>query len=150
LDRNLRYSITSTPLPKVENSTLSLRLDTTPTDVPPHTIQKSTSREIYDSAHARAGADYTSKGGSNDPPFDALLWNTRGDVTETSIANFAVFLTGSELESAVPGCVERAGGIYVTPASDKGLIAGVMRAELLQRGELVEGNITKADVLRYI
>ncbi|KAG8742070.1 Protein phosphatase PP2A regulatory subunit B [Ceratobasidium sp. 414] len=131
--------------------TFSLRLDTAATDPPPRAVHKSTSREVYESARARVGADYASNGGLYDPPFDVLMWNTHGDVTETSIANFAVYLEGPELAAVVPGWNGDYGqrGAYVTPRADKGLIAGVMRAELLDNGELVEGNVTREGVLRY-
>ncbi|KAG9090411.1 Protein phosphatase PP2A regulatory subunit B, partial [Ceratobasidium sp. 370] len=150
MTRDLRYNVTSTSLPKIPSRAFSLRLDTTATDPPPRATHKSTDREMYESARARVGADYASNGGPHDPPFDVLMWNTRGDVTETSIANFAVYLEGPELIAAVSGwngSKER--GAYVTPRADRGLIAGVMRAELLDNGELVEGNITREDVLRY-
>ncbi|KAG8758568.1 Protein phosphatase PP2A regulatory subunit B, partial [Ceratobasidium sp. 428] len=148
LSQDLQYKITSTPLPKASGRTFLLRLDTSATDLPSRAIHKTTSREVYDSARARVEADYTSDGWAHGPPFDVLMWNIRGDVTETSIANFAVFLDGSELQQAVP---EWNGdrGVYVTPRADKGLIAGIMRAELLEDGTLVEGDFTREDVLRY-
>ncbi|CUA71292.1 hypothetical protein RSOLAG22IIIB_09466 [Rhizoctonia solani] len=104
-------------------------------------------------AHARVHADYGSTAPLCARPFDVLMWNASGDVTETSIANFAVYLRGPDLLSAVPnwsrGPHELAKGVYVTPSSSKGLIAGVMRAELLENGTILEGEITKEDVLRY-
>ncbi|KAG9087426.1 Protein phosphatase PP2A regulatory subunit B, partial [Ceratobasidium sp. 392] len=148
LTPNLRYAITSTPLPKTANRIASLRLDIAPTNLPSSALHKSTRRDVYESARARVGADYASDGGPHDPPFDVLMWNMHGNVTETSIANFAVFLEGSELQRAVPGRSDGR-GIYVTPKADKGLIPGVMRAELLENGTLVEGNVTRDEVLRY-
>ncbi|KAG9075060.1 Protein phosphatase PP2A regulatory subunit B, partial [Ceratobasidium sp. UAMH 11750] len=148
MTRDLHYNIMSTSLPKTASRISSLRLDTIPTDPPPRAIHKSTSREVYESARARVGADYASNSGLHDPPFDVLMWNTHGNVTETSIANFAVYLEGSELAAAVPEW-NGGRGAYMTPGADKGLIAGVMRAELLDNGELVEGNVTREDVLRY-
>ncbi|KAG9118893.1 Protein phosphatase PP2A regulatory subunit B, partial [Ceratobasidium sp. 392] len=148
LASNLRYAITSTPLLKTATRIASLHLDIAPTDLPSGAIHKSTRRDVYESARARVGADYASDGGPHDPPFDVLMWNMHGNVTETSIANFAVFLEGSELQRAVPGRSDGR-GIYVTPKVDKGLIPGVMRAELLEKGTLVEGNVTRDEVLRY-
>ncbi|KAG8755986.1 Protein phosphatase PP2A regulatory subunit B [Ceratobasidium sp. 428] len=148
LTQDLQYQITSTPLPKATGRTLLLRLDTSATDLPSRAVHKSTSRKVYESARARVGAGYTSDGWAHGPPFDVLMWNTRGDVTETSIANFAVFLDGSELRQAVPEW-DGDRGVYVTPRADKGLVAGIMRAELLEDGTLVEGDFTREDVLRY-
>jgi para-aminobenzoate synthetase/4-amino-4-deoxychorismate lyase len=56
---------------------------------------------------------------------DVLLYNEKGRITETTIANVAV----------------RRGGRLVTPPLSDGLLPGVMREELLRRGEIVEGGI---------
>jgi branched-subunit amino acid aminotransferase/4-amino-4-deoxychorismate lyase len=56
---------------------------------------------------------------------EALLVNERAEVTETAIANVAVLRDR----------------IWVTPPVSCGLLPGVMRAELLERGEIVEGVI---------
>ncbi|CAE6420917.1 unnamed protein product [Rhizoctonia solani] len=153
LGRDHRFHITATRLPKIEPSPLPLRLDTVSTPMAPLAAHKSTARKVYEVAHARVHADYSSTGPSCDRPFDVLMWNPSGDITETSIANFAVYLRGPELLSAVPNWTrsprELTRGIYVTPSLSKGLIAGVMRAELLENGTIVEGTITKEDVLRY-
>lgn len=132
---------------------MPLRLDTVPTSAGPLAIHKSTARDIYDTARTRTDANYASTGAPGDRPFDVLMWNEDGKVIETSIANFAVYLRGSELLSAAPNWngtpqeLER--GAFVTPGLCHGLIAGVMRTELLAKGELVEGTIVKEDVLRY-
>ncbi|CAE6412006.1 unnamed protein product [Rhizoctonia solani] len=153
LDQNGQYQITATQLPKTTTRLLPLRLDTVPTPVTPLAAHKSTARYIYEMARARVHADYASNEPLCDSPFDVLMWNPSGDITETSIANFAVYLHGSELLSAVPdwsrGPQELAKGTYVTPCLSKGLIAGVMRAEFLENGTMVEGTITKEDLLRY-
>ncbi|CAE6351021.1 unnamed protein product [Rhizoctonia solani] len=153
LDQDGQYRVTVTQLPKTATRLLSLQLDTLPTVAAPFATHKSTAREAYEMARARVHADYASTGLLCDYPFDVLMWNSSGDVTETSIANFAVYLRGPDLLSAVPGWSrgpqELAKGVYVTPSLSKGLIAGVMRAELLENGTIVEGRITKQDVLRY-
>lgn len=153
IDPDLRYHVTATRLLPSTSRPLPLRLDIAPTKVSSLATHKSTARKIYEDARARIGADYDSSGGVDDPPFDVLMWNGRGEVTETSIANFAVYLRGSELSSAVPNWNrafrEGEEGIFVTPSLQKGLIAGVMRAELLEKGVIVEGTITRRDMLRY-
>jgi hypothetical protein len=59
-------------------------------------------------------------------PFDVLLYNPAGQITETSIANFSVKL----------------GEQWITPKASCGLLPGVMRAELLELGLVHEGIIT--------
>ena len=72
---------------------------------------KTTRREIYDAARAsRPDCD------------DVLLWNTRGELTESGIANVVV---------------ER-GGHRLTPPVSSGLLAGVERAALLADGRARE------------
>ncbi|KAF8597913.1 ADC synthase, partial [Ceratobasidium sp. AG-I] len=148
----LKYQVTATSLPKTTTDILSLRLDPLPTNVPLPAAQKSTSRHLYDAARIRVGANYASTNCS-ETPFDVLMWNTRAEITETSIANFAVYLRGSELRAAAPSrswsIEELERGTFVTPRADQGLIPGVMRAKLLEDGEIVEGTITKEAVLQY-
>lgn len=85
----------------------------------PFLYHKTTKREIYDQARRECpeGAD-------------ALLVNERGEITETTITNVAFFRDG----------------IWVTPALSCGLLPGVLRAELLSRGEIVEGIIHPDDL----
>jgi para-aminobenzoate synthetase/4-amino-4-deoxychorismate lyase len=58
------------------------------------------------------------------PPgvFDTLLWNARGELTEFTRGNLVLEIDGA----------------LVTPPLACGLLPGVLRAELLARGELVE------------
>jgi para-aminobenzoate synthetase/4-amino-4-deoxychorismate lyase len=63
---------------------------------------------------------------------DVLLWNERGEVTESTIANVVV---------------ER-GGRKLTPPVASGLLAGVFRGWLLDQGEIEEGVLTIDDVRR--
>ncbi|KAF8678025.1 Para-aminobenzoate synthase [Rhizoctonia solani] len=153
LDSDYQFNVTATALPKTDTRLLPLRLDTVPTPITPMATHKSTARDVYDIARTRVHADYASNGPLCDRPFDVLMWNPSGNITETSIANFAVYLRGPELLSAVPtwnrGPRELAKGTYVTPSLCKGLIAGVMRTELLEKGMIVEGTITRDDVMRY-
>lgn len=80
---------------------------------------KTTYRKIYEAAKKR------------DPTAgDVVLYNEKGEATETTIANIAVEL----------------GGQWVTPAVTCGLLGGTMRAELLARGEIVEGTVRVDDL----
>ncbi|KAI9313351.1 hypothetical protein BX666DRAFT_1812756, partial [Dichotomocladium elegans] len=70
--------------------TRAIVLDTTPLPCPtahPFLLNKTTDRAIYNAARANAGV----VGADGDHgPFDVVLWNAHGQVTETSIANIAV------------------------------------------------------------
>ena len=79
---------------------------------------KTTNRAVYDRARL-ADAD------------DVLLWNEEGELTESTIANLVVELDG----------------VRVTPPVECGLLAGTLRGELLDRGEIGE-RIVGVDDLR--
>jgi para-aminobenzoate synthetase/4-amino-4-deoxychorismate lyase len=64
--------------------------------------------------------------------FDVLLWNERDELTEFTRGNVVLEIDGER----------------VTPARDCGLLAGVMRGELLDQGVIVERVITKPDLTR--
>src|SRR5262245_43031340 len=81
---------------------------------------KTTHRGIYERAREEC-ADHT----------DAILINERGEITETTIMNIAVFRDGR----------------WITPQTSCGLLPGVMREELLARREMVEG-VVDASQLR--
>ena len=61
---------------------------------------------------------------------DVALWNPDGDVTETTFGNVVVEMNGRK----------------VTPPVTAGLLAGTFREELLERGEIVEGQVTLDDL----
>ncbi|MSO45471.1 MAG: aminodeoxychorismate synthase component I [Acidobacteria bacterium] len=87
----------------------------------PFLFNKTTTRDVYDAARRqRPDAD------------DVLLWNTRGDITESTIANVVIELDGAK----------------VTPPILCGLLGGVAREETLARGEVIERVITKDDLAR--
>jgi para-aminobenzoate synthetase/4-amino-4-deoxychorismate lyase len=74
-------------------------------------------------AHERARASR--------PDVDAvLLWNERGEVTESTDANVVI---------------ERSNR-HITPSAECGLLQGTMRAELLERGHIEEGIVTIEDL----
>ncbi|MGQ0602415.1 MAG: aminodeoxychorismate synthase component I [Anaerolineales bacterium] len=103
------------PLPEHAPSPVTLALARTPvhsTDV--FLFHKTTQRAVYEAAraaHPHAG--------------DVLLWNERGEITETTTANLAVQLEGQ----------------WFTPPLECGLLAGTYRAELLDQGKLTEHTI---------
>jgi para-aminobenzoate synthetase/4-amino-4-deoxychorismate lyase len=82
---------------------------------------KTTHRQVYERAlAARPDCD------------DVLLWNTHGELTESTRANVVVRLDGR----------------YYTPPVECGLLAGVYRGHLLQRGLLRERVLTINDLRR--
>jgi para-aminobenzoate synthetase/4-amino-4-deoxychorismate lyase len=85
----------------------------------PFLYHKTTHRRVYDTARAQTpDAD------------DTLLFNERGEATESCIGTLLV---------------ERAGRL-VTPPLASGLLPGVMRARLLAEGRAVEETIVRADL----
>lgn len=84
-------------------------------------FHKTTQRAVYDEARAAClAAD------------DTLLWNERGEITETCFGNIAVQLDGA----------------WVTPPVTCGLLAGTYRAQLLADGRLTERIVRRADLPR--
>ena len=74
-------------------------------------FHKTTNRKIYDQAVAqRPDCD------------DVILWNERGEVTESSVANIVVLIDGQ----------------MFTPPRNSGLLAGTFREELLAEGKIRE------------
>jgi para-aminobenzoate synthetase/4-amino-4-deoxychorismate lyase len=87
----------------------------------PLLYHKTTSRAIYESrAATRPDCD------------DVLLANERGEITESTIANLVVRLDGA----------------LRTPPLESGLLPGVLRADLLARGEIRERVIHPDDLAR--
>ena len=84
-------------------------------------FHKTTVREVYDNARHRFP----------DAP-DVLLWNERGELTETTTGNLVVELDGE----------------LVTPPVLCGLLPGTQRAELLDTGEVVERVVRREDLAR--
>ena len=82
---------------------------------------KTTNRAVYE----KAKADFPEAD-------DVLLFNERGEITESCIANVVVELDGRK----------------VTPPVSCGLLAGTFRDELLARGEIEEGIVTLDDLKR--
>jgi para-aminobenzoate synthetase/4-amino-4-deoxychorismate lyase len=95
------------------------RLPLDPAD--PFLYHKTTNREMYDSRRrARPEVD------------DVLLINTRGELTESTVANLVI---------------ERRGRFYTPPLSS-GLLPGVFRGHLLKKGIIRERVLRKTDLTR--
>jgi branched-subunit amino acid aminotransferase/4-amino-4-deoxychorismate lyase len=87
----------------------------------PFLRHKTTRREVYEEAvRSRPDVD------------DVLLFNDRGEITESTVANLAV---------------SGPGGMLVTPRIDCGLLPGVEREALLGEGRLREGTVRVADLV---
>jgi para-aminobenzoate synthetase/4-amino-4-deoxychorismate lyase len=87
----------------------------------PFLFHKTTHRVIYDSARRhRPDVD------------DVLLWNRRGEVTESTVGNVVVELDG----------------VRLTPPVACGLLAGTFRSELVEQELIVERVLTLDDVRR--
>lgn len=82
-------------------------------------FHKTTNRKVYEDALAsRADCD------------DLLLWNDSGELTESTVANLVISIDGH---------------LY-TPPVRAGLLAGTLRAQLLEEGRIVERSIRRADL----
>jgi para-aminobenzoate synthetase / 4-amino-4-deoxychorismate lyase len=85
----------------------------------PFLHHKTTRRTVYEQSLARhPWAD------------DVILWNDRGELTESCLANLLVKLRG----------------VWCTPPVDSGLLAGTLRGALLRRGRIREAPLTRADL----
>lgn len=111
MSREGTLTLTAAPI-EAQPESIRLRLAPTPVDANNRFLfHKTTERTVYDAAfQSRAGAD------------DVLLWNEREQVTETCTGNI----------------VARIGGECFTPPLESGLLAGTLRAYLLDQGTLHE------------
>ena len=89
----------------------------TPAD--PFILHKTTHREVYEAARR-----------SRNDVDDVLLWNDRGEVTESTIGNVVVEIDG----------------VRYTPPVASGLLAGTFRAELLDQRLIRERVLSKTEV----
>eukprot|EP01134_Creolimax_fragrantissima_P008478 CFRG8478T1 len=105
---------------------LKVSIDTVPVQIDDVFLKyKTTHRKTYNEARARA------KIGSPEGNFDVILFNTKYEVTETSICNIAV---------------ENEHGCLVTPSLFCGLLNGVQREEMLSKAIIHEGVVTLSDL----
>jgi len=89
---------------------------------------KTTRREVYERQGERQSAPHVEVAEAS--PWDVLLWNERGEVTEFTRGNLVLELDG----------------VRCTPARESGLLAGVFRAELLDQHQVVERVLTREDL----
>jgi para-aminobenzoate synthetase / 4-amino-4-deoxychorismate lyase len=122
LDRDGSLAIESTPQPASSAGPARVAVAAEPVDSrDPMLYHKTTRRAEYERrAAARPDCD------------DVLLVNERGELTESTIANL----------------VMRMDGALWTPPLDAGLLPGVLRADLLARGEIRERVLHPADLSR--
>lgn len=91
----------------------------------PFLFHKTTHRRVYDETLAAARELH--------PEIDdVVLWNERGEVTETTRHNVVV----------------RRDGVWCTPPVASGLLAGTLRARLLAEGRIREAVLTAEDLAR--
>ena len=115
-------SVEAAPIQAASSSPLRVALADQPVDsADPYLYHKTTHREVYERALA--------SGPSCD---DVLLWNERGELTESTRANLVLRLDGELL----------------TPPISSGLLAGTFRAELLAQGLLREQVLRAPDLAR--
>ena len=122
VDANGQPELQVRALPSSTDEVRRLPLDTEPTDpFDEFLVHKTTTRGRYEEAQDRFPQ-----------ATDVVLWNQRGEITETCIANLVLELDGR----------------LVTPDHRSGLLAGTLREELLDRGQLVEETLTIDDLRR--
>lgn len=114
--------VESQPLPPPAEGVQAVALARTP--IARHNrflYHKTTSRGVYELRRAERPEVY-----------DVLLWNEEGELTEFTTGNLVVELDGQRW----------------TPPIESGLLAGTLRAELLERGEIRERTLPRADIER--
>ena len=121
LDRSGRLEIEVGTLSGIKSKNISVGLAKEPVLTSnKYLYHKTTRREVYEAAlKSRPDCD------------DVILWNEREEITESCRANVVV----------------EHNGVLRTPPVASGLLAGTFREVLLQRGDLLEKVIYKADLL---
>ncbi len=111
-----RMEVELSPAPDVDPGHVSLAIDGVPVDrLSPFLFHKTNRRGVYEAAVERhPDAD------------EVVLVNAAGHVTETNRSNLAVLIDGT----------------WWTPPITDGLLPGVLRGELVDAGELIEGSVT--------
>lgn len=120
LQRDGRFSLVARPIDPQPEKIWGVALASEPIDSEdPRLCHKTTWREPYERARASR------------PRFDdVLLFNARGELTESTIANIAI---------------ERDGRL-LTPARECGLLAGTLRDRLLNEGRIAEAIVPAASL----
>ncbi len=118
----LRLKLSATGLFALER--LPLRVEDTPRRLEiAHAAIDSTNPFLYHKTTNRT--PYEKARGNTPAGTDVILVNERGEITETTIANLAVFRENT----------------WITPALSCGLLPGTMRGELLAANQVTEGMI---------
>jgi para-aminobenzoate synthetase/4-amino-4-deoxychorismate lyase len=122
VSREGRTTLEAEALPAADSASLRVAVAPSPADSSnPFLYHKTTNRGLYEAARAACpGYD------------DVLLLNESGEVTESTIANIAVEIEGK----------------LCTPPVQCGLLPGTLRADLLERGTLIERCITLEQMRR--
>jgi len=108
------------PLDSTRQEPLTVKFATCPIDErDPLLFHKTTARSRQDAELERCL-----------PCDDVIFWNSRGQVTESTIANVVIFSEGKNW----------------TPPRAAGLLAGTLREELISKGELFERTIMKEEL----
>jgi len=122
LSKNGTFEIQSYEMQRDEGVVATLAIAREPVDSGDVFLyHKTTNRTVYE----RAKADFPDAD-------DVLLFNERGEITESCIANVVVELDGRK----------------ITPPVSCGLLAGTFRGELIAKGEIEEQLITLDDLKR--
>jgi para-aminobenzoate synthetase/4-amino-4-deoxychorismate lyase len=105
---------------KAQSAAVRLKLCRTPVDSTDcFLFHKTTNRRVYEhAAKGRSGCD------------DVVLWNERGEITETCTSNIVV----------------TRGNFLITPRQTCGLLAGTFREHLLEKKIIREGILSKVDL----
>ncbi len=120
--RNGEAHVEATPLGEPRTEPLEVRFASSAIDDrDPLVFHKTTARSRYDVELERCR-----------PCDDVIFWNSRCEVTESTIANVVVFSDGK----------------HWTPPRAAGLLAGTLREELIAKGELFERTITKEELAK--
>ena len=122
VDRSGQLRADVSPIPVLSRGkTIPVRLAAAPID--PNNVllyHKTTARHMYQQLCTCPDA------------VDVILWNPRGEVTETTLANLVVEINGKRL----------------TPPIDCGLLPGVFRQYLLETGQVEEQVVTVEELRR--
>jgi para-aminobenzoate synthetase/4-amino-4-deoxychorismate lyase len=119
--RNGRVQTESFPLGEPRTTPVAVKFASRAIDDrDPLVFHKTTARSRYDVELERCH-----------PCDDVILWNSRGEVTESTVANIVVFSEGKPW----------------TPPREAGLLAGTLRGELISKGQLFERAIAKEELV---
>ena len=120
IERTGKANVEVHPLDRDRQMPLAVKFATCPIDdLDALLFHKTTARSRYHAELERCR-----------PCDDVILWNCRGEVTESTIANVVVFADGK----------------HWTPPREAGLLAGTLRGELISKRELFERTITKEEL----